>query len=49
MAVRGESATLYGTCIGVDDDGALLLRGEDGIQRVLAGDVSLRPLMDGPR
>lgn len=49
VAVRGESATLYGTCIGVDDDGALLLRGEDGIQRVLAGDVSLRPLMDGPR
>ena len=31
------------------DDGALLLRGEDGVQRVLAGDVSLRPLMDGPR
>ena len=29
--------------------GALLLRGEDAIQRVLAGDVSLRPLMDGPR
>ena len=49
VAVRGESATLYGTCIGVDDDGALLLRGEDAIQRVLAGDVSLRPLMDGPR
>lgn len=49
VAVRGESATLYGTCIEVDDDGALLLRGEDGIQRVLAGDVSLRPLMDGPR
>lgn len=49
VAIRGESATLYGTCAGVDDDGALLLRTVDGVQRVLAGDVSLRPLMDGPR
>lgn len=49
VAIRGESATLYGTCVGVDDDGALLLRADDGVQRVLAGDVSLRPLLDGPR
>ncbi len=49
VAIRGESATLYGTCAGVDDDGALLLRTDEGVQRVLAGDVSLRPLMDGPR
>lgn len=49
VAIRGESATLYGTCAGVDDDGALLLRTVDGVQRVLAGDVSLRPLMDGAR
>lgn len=49
VAIRGESVTMHGTCMGVDDDGALLLRGEDGVQRVLAGDVSLRPLMDGPR
>lgn len=49
VAVRGESATLQGTCAGVDDDGALLLRTGDGVQRVLAGDVSLRPLLDGSR
>ncbi|HQZ02981.1 MAG TPA: biotin--[acetyl-CoA-carboxylase] ligase [Thauera sp.] len=33
-----------GTCLGVDDDGALLLRTSNGVVRVLAGDVSLRPL-----
>lgn len=33
-----------GTCLGVDDDGALLLRTSSGVVRVLAGDVSLRPL-----
>ena len=49
VAIRGESSTLYGTCAGVDDDGALLLRTGDGVQRVLAGDVSLRPLMDRAR
>lgn len=49
VAIRGESSTLYGTCAGVDDDGALLLRTGAGVQRVLAGDVSLRPLMDSPR
>ncbi|WP_051174672.1 biotin--[acetyl-CoA-carboxylase] ligase [Thauera phenylacetica] len=49
VAIRGESTTLCGTCAGVDDDGALLLRTGDGVQRVLAGDVSLRPLMDRAR
>ena len=33
-----------GICAGVDDDGALLLRTDTGVQRILAGDVSLRPL-----
>jgi BirA family biotin operon repressor/biotin-[acetyl-CoA-carboxylase] ligase len=33
-----------GTCTGVDDDGALLLRTDSGVERILAGDVSLRPL-----
>jgi len=33
-----------GICAGVDDDGALLLRTDTGMQRILAGDVSLRPL-----
>lgn len=33
-----------GKCVGVDDEGALLLRTPDGVQRFLAGDVSLRGL-----
>ena len=49
VAIRGESTTLCGTCAGVDDDGALLLRTGDGVQRVLAGDVSLRPLIHRAR
>jgi BirA family transcriptional regulator, biotin operon repressor / biotin---[acetyl-CoA-carboxylase] ligase len=34
---------LEGTCAGVDADGALLLATEAGVQRVISGDVSLRP------
>ena len=33
-----------GTCVGIDDDGALLLQGSDAsgaLRRVLAGDVTL--------
>ena len=33
---------LRGRCVGVDDDGSLLLAGDAGLLRVLAGDVSLR-------
>lgn len=33
---------LAGTCIGADTDGSLLVRSERGVERVLAGDVSLR-------
>lgn len=47
VAVAGEGTTVQGTCAGVDDDGALLLRTDSGLQRVLAGDVSLRPLAGG--
>lgn len=34
---------LSGTCLGVDDDGALLLATAAGTERIVAGDVSLRP------
>jgi BirA family biotin operon repressor/biotin-[acetyl-CoA-carboxylase] ligase len=47
LAVRilGEGAAdLDGVCQGVDEDGALLLRTEAGLRRVLSGDVSLRVL-----
>ncbi|NTV09865.1 MAG: biotin--[acetyl-CoA-carboxylase] ligase, partial [Zoogloea sp.] len=40
----GETETLYGTCRGVDEDGALLLETDAGMTRVLSGEVSLRPV-----
>ena len=42
VRVSGEQIELSGVCLGVDADGALLLRTDTGVQRVLAGDVSLR-------
>lgn len=44
VCISGEKDMRQGVCAGVDDDGALLLRTADGIERILAGDVSLRPL-----
>jgi BirA family biotin operon repressor/biotin-[acetyl-CoA-carboxylase] ligase len=44
VRISGDDAALEGICAGVDDDGALLLRTATGMQRILAGDVSLRPL-----
>ena len=42
VRVSGESSELCGICAGVDDDGALLLRSEEGVVRILSGEVSLR-------
>lgn len=39
---EGE-ATKAGRCLGVDDDGALLLETAIGLERIFSGDVSLRP------
>ncbi len=44
VTVSGEHRTLQGRCAGADRDGALLLESGDRIERVLAGDVSLRAL-----
>ena len=44
VRITGESESVHGICAGVDEDGALLLRTETGLRRILAGDVSLRPL-----
>ncbi len=44
VCISGEKDERHGICAGVDDDGALLLRSADGMERILAGDVSLRPL-----
>jgi BirA family biotin operon repressor/biotin-[acetyl-CoA-carboxylase] ligase len=39
-----EAKPMLGSCLGADNDGALLLDTENGIQRVFSGDVSLRRL-----
>lgn len=44
VRIISEGDTVHGICAGVDEDGALLLRTGDGLRRILAGDVSLRPL-----
>lgn len=43
-----QAPRLSGVCLGVDDDGALLLGTAAGTRRVLCGDVSLRPGADLP-
>lgn len=44
VLVLGDApGELAGRCLGVDDEGALLLATDGGYRRVLAGDVSLRP------
>lgn len=42
VRILGEADEITGTCVGVDDDGALLLEDESGRIRILSGDVSLR-------
>jgi BirA family biotin operon repressor/biotin-[acetyl-CoA-carboxylase] ligase len=44
VQVTGEGPEAVGLCLGVDADGALLVRSDDGVRRVLAGEVSLRPI-----
>jgi len=49
VVLSGPGGELEGWAEGVDQDGALLLRLEDGrVVRVLAGDVSLRPVEGQP-
>ena len=40
--VQQGKPVLYGTALGLDDDGALLVQTEQGTERITAGDVSLR-------
>lgn len=42
VRVSGEGGDIVGQCAGVDGDGALLLRTETGLTRILSGEVSLR-------
>ena len=41
--LRDGSVLKEGICLGADDDGALLVRTEDGVERCLSGDLSIRP------
>lgn len=43
VRILADEHETLGVCEGVDDDGALLLRTERGLERILSGDVSLRP------
>lgn len=43
VSISGETGSVHGTCVGVDDDGALRLRNDEGVVRIVSGDVSLRP------
>lgn len=42
VRVFGEGDEIIGTCAGVDEDGALLIRTDTGLIRILSGEVSLR-------
>lgn len=42
VRVFGEGNEVVGICSGVDEDGALLIRTDSGVVRILSGEVSLR-------
>ncbi|MCX7780958.1 MAG: biotin--[acetyl-CoA-carboxylase] ligase [Negativicutes bacterium] len=43
VTVLGVSKQFSGLAVDIDEDGALLVKTPDGIEKVLAGDVSIRP------
>lgn len=43
VQILGPGIVLEGQCRGVDADGALLLETDRGVERIISGDVSLRP------
>ena len=48
VQILGEGAAVQGVCLGVDDDGSLLLDTAQGVERIFSGDVSLRRSGNGP-
>lgn len=42
VRISGDQHEITGICAGVDEDGALLVRTDDGLVRILSGEVSLR-------
>jgi len=45
VSVSGPDRTFVGKAVDIDADGALLVETETGVERVLAGDVSIRPVL----
>ena len=43
ICIGGEGDDITGLCLGVDEGGALLVRTNAGVRRILSGEVSLRP------
>ena len=43
MTVIGSESSFNGKALDIDADGALLVETATGVERVLAGDVSIRP------
>ncbi len=48
VQILGDAEVLHGLCLGVDDDGSLLLDTGKGVERIISGDVSLRRAGDLP-
>lgn len=49
VQILGEAeAPKLGRCLGIDDDGALLLETAAGVERIFSGDVSLRRVASAP-
>lgn len=42
VRISGDGGEETGTCVGVDEDGALLLSSATGLRRIISGEVSLR-------
>ncbi len=42
VCIMGDHTNLVGTCLGVDQNGALLINTDAGLQRIIGGEVSLR-------
>lgn len=42
VRISGDQREIIGICAGVDEDGALLVRTDNGLVRILSGEVSLR-------
>ncbi|WP_249115768.1 biotin--[acetyl-CoA-carboxylase] ligase [Azoarcus sp. L1K30] len=44
VRISGEGKDITGICLGADEDGALLIRTDHEVSRILSGEVSLRPV-----